>query len=55
MLAKCESIIESIINSPDIEKKLDAAINFGNFSVKVYVPLVQKDSVINIHGHTWFM
>ena len=42
----CESFLES--NSPDMlalcEKNLDDPIDFGNFSVGGYLPLIQKDS-----------
>ena len=42
----CESLFES--NSPDIlalsETKLDDSIDSGNFSVRSYLPLIQKDS-----------
>ena len=42
----CESFLES--NSPDIlalcETNLDDSIDSGNFSVRGYLPLIQKDS-----------
>ena len=41
----CESFLES--NSPDIlalfERNLDDSIDSGNFSVRGYLPLIQKD------------
>ena len=47
----CESFLES--NSPDIlalcETNLDDSIDFGNFSVRVYVPLIRKDSSTHMH------
>ena len=47
-----ESFIES--NSPDIlalcETNLDDSIDSGSFSVRGYVPLIQKDSSTHIHG-----
>ena len=48
----CESFIES--NSPDIlalcETNLDDSIDSGNFSVRGYLPLIQKDSSTHMHG-----
>ena len=48
----CESILES--NSPDIlalcETNLDDSIDSGNFSVRGYLPLIQKDSSTHVHG-----
>ena len=48
----CESLLES--NSPEIpslcESNLDDSIDSGNFSVKVYLPLIQKDSSTHMHG-----
>ena len=44
----CESFLES--NSPDIlalcEANLDDSIDSGNFCVRDYLPLIQKDSTI---------
>ena len=44
---ECESFLES--NSPDIfalfETNLDGSVNSGNFSVRGYFPLIQKDSI----------
>ena len=50
---ECESFLES--NSPDIlalcETNLDDSIDFGNFSVKGYLPLIRTDSIItHMHG-----
>ena len=49
---ECESFLKS--NSPDIlalcEPNLDDSINSGNFSVKGYLFLIQKDSVTHMHG-----
>ena len=49
---ECESFLES--NFPDIlalcETNLDDSINSGNFSVRDYLPLIQKDSVTHMHG-----
>ena len=46
----CKSFLES--NPPDIltlcETNLDDSIYFGNFSVKDYLPLIRKDSIM--HG-----
>ena len=48
----CESFLES--NSPDIlalcETNLDDSIDSGNFSVRVYLPLIRKDSSSHMHG-----
>ena len=48
----CESYLGS--NSPDIlalcETILDDSIDSGNFSVRGYLPLIQKDSSTNMHG-----
>ena len=42
--AECESFFES--NSPDIlalcEANLDGSVNSGNFTVRGYLPLIQK-------------
>ena len=47
-----ESFLES--NSPDIltlcETNLDASIDSGNFFVRGYLPLIQKDSSTHMHG-----
>ena len=49
---ECESFLES--NSPDIlvlcEANLDDQIASGNFSVRSYLPVVQKDSVTHMHS-----
>ena len=48
----CEPFLES--NSPDIlalcETNLDDSIDSGNFSVRGYLPLIQKDSSTHTHG-----
>ena len=48
----CKSFLES--NSPDIlalcETNLDDSIDSVNFSVRGYLPLIQKDSGTDIHG-----
>ena len=48
----CESFLES--NSPDIlalcETNLNHSIDSGNFSVRGYLPLIQKDSSTHMHG-----
>ena len=48
----CDSFFES--NSPDIlalcETNLDDPIDSGNFSVRGYLPLIQKDSSTHMHG-----
>ena len=48
----CESFLKS--NSPDVlalyETNLDDSIDSSNFSVKGYLPLIQKDSSTHIHG-----
>ena len=50
----CKSFLES--NSPDIlalcETNLDDPIDSGNFSVRGYLPLIQKDSSTHMHGLT---
>ena len=49
---QCESFLES--NSPDIlalcETNLYDSIDSGNFSVRGYLPLIQKDSITHMHG-----
>ena len=49
---ECESFFES--NSPDIlalcETDLDDSIDSNNLSVTGYLPLIQKDSIIYLHG-----
>ena len=49
--AECESFFES--NSPDIltlyETNLDDSTNSGNFSMKVYLPLIRKNYITHIH------
>ena len=49
---ECQSFLES--NSPNIlplcETNLDDSIDSGNFSVRGYLPLIQKDSITNMHG-----
>ena len=48
----CESFLES--KSPDIlamcETNLDDSIGSGNFSVRGYLPLIQKDSSTHMYG-----
>ena len=48
----CESFLES--NSPDIlalcETNLDDSLDFGNFSLKGYLPLIRKVSSTHMHG-----
>ena len=48
----CESFHES--NSPDIltlcETNLGDSIDSGNFSVRGYLPLIQKDFSTHMHG-----
>ena len=48
----CKSFLES--NSPDIlalcETNLDDTIDSGNFSVRGYLPLIQKDCNIHMHA-----
>ena len=51
-IVNCESFLES--NSPDIlvlcETDLDDSIDSGNFSVRGYLPLIQKGSNTHMHG-----
>ena len=51
-LVDCESFLES--NSPDIlalwETNLDGSVGSGNFFVRGYLPLIQKDSSTYIHA-----
>ena len=53
----CESFLES--NSPDIlalcETNLDDSIDSGNFTVRRYLPLIQKDSTTHMHGLTVYI
>ena len=55
--ADCESFLES--NSPGIlalcETNLDDSIDFGNFSVRGYLPLIQKDSSTHMHGLAFYV
>ena len=48
----CESFLES--NSSDVlalcEINLDDSINSGNFSVRGYLPFIQKDSSTHMHS-----
>ena len=48
----CECFLEW--NSPDIlalcETNLDDSVNSGNFFVRVYLPLIRKDSTTYRHG-----
>ena len=50
--AECESFLE--LNYPDIlalcETNLHDSIESGNFSVRGYLPLIQKDSITYKHG-----
>ena len=49
---ECKSFLE--LNSPDIlilcETNLDDSIDFGNFSVRGFLPLIGKDSITHMHG-----
>ena len=49
---ECESFFET--NSPDIialcNTNLDDPIDCGNFSVRVYLPIIWKDSITHMHG-----
>ena len=49
---ECESFLEW--NSLDIlalcDTNLDYSIDSGNFSVRGYLPLIQKDSITHMHG-----
>ena len=53
----CESFLES--NSPEIlalcEANLDNSIDSGNFSVRGYLPLIQKDSSTHMRGLTVYI
>ena len=53
----CESFLES--NSPGIlalcKANLDISIDSGNFSVRGYLPLIQKDSSTHMHGLTVYI
>ena len=48
----CESFLE--LNSPNVldlcETNLDDSIDFGNFSVRGYLPLILKDCGTHMHG-----
>ena len=48
----CESFLES--NSPNVlalcERNQVDSINSGNFSITGYLPFIQKDSSIHMHG-----
>ena len=49
---ECEFFLES--NSPEIlalgETNLDDSIDSSNFSVRGYLPLIQRDSIAHMHG-----
>ena len=49
---ECESFLES--NSPDIfalcKINLNDLIDYGNFSVRRYLPLIRKNCVTHMHG-----
>ena len=53
----CKSFLE--LNSPDIlalcEINLDDSIDYGNFSVRGYLPLIRKDSSTHMHGLTVYV
>ena len=53
----CESFFE--LNSPDIlalcETDVDDSIDCGNFSMRGYLPLIQKDSATHMHGQTVYV
>ena len=52
-----ESLLDS--NSPVIlalcKINLDDLIDFGNFSVRSYLPLIRKDSITHMHGLAVYM
>ena len=54
---RCESFLESY--SPDIlalcEINLEGSVGSVNFSMRGYVPLIQKDSVTHMHGLAVYM
>ena len=56
-LLDCESFLES--KSPDIlalcETNLVDSIYSGNFSVRCYLPLIQKDSSTHMHRTSFYM
>ena len=53
----CDSFLES--NSPDVlalcETNLDDSIDSGNFSVRGYLPMIQKESSTHMHGLTVYV
>ena len=53
---KCESFLE---NSHDIlalcETNLNDLVDSGNFSVRGYLPLIQKNSITHMHGLAVYM
>ena len=56
-LVECESFLES--KCPDIfalcKTNLDDSINSVDFFVKSYLPLIRKDSFIQMHGFVLFV
>ena len=36
------------------ETNLDDSVDSGNFSVRAYLPLIQKESVTHIHGFAFY-
>ena len=49
---ECESPLELnfLIIVALCERNLDDSIDFGNFSVTGYLPLIRKDSITYMHG-----
>ena len=54
---ECESFLAS--NSPDIlalsETNLDDSIDSGDFSLRGYLPLIRKASIIHMHGLAFYV
>ena len=54
---ECYSFLES--NSPEIlalyKTNLDGSIDSVNFSVRGYLPLIQKDAITHMHGLAVYM
>ena len=52
----CESFLEqTLLTFLLCEANLDDSIDSGNFSVRVYLPLIRKDSSTHMHGHAVYV
>ena len=49
------SLNQTLLISLLYETNLDESVDSGNFSVKAYLPLIQKDSSAHMHGLTVYV